>query len=344
MPNKKKLFPERVIIARTDRIGDLTLSIPSFSMARKMFPQAKIYALVRSYGAPIIKGFSFIDEIIEIDKFSEKELRKKIRSLNADVFTALFSDNLILKLAMVSGAKYRIGPLSKPLSWFVYNRGVKQKRSLSVKNEAEYNLDLIREINPEVFGREKITVDKIAYQKENDNTAELFLKENDISRPFILIHPFSGGSAKNLTPDEYIKLINRIARLDGSADIVISSSSADYECAVYIKENSACKAIYSGGDILDLAALIDKCALYIGASTGPSHIAGNLKKNALCIYPIKPGLSPIRWGLFGNNHAEYVSFDKNNPSEDYSSKTFDKVSDDMLDETAAIAVRKLYEK
>ena len=41
---------KRIIIARTDKIGDLILSIPSFFMIRKMYPDAEITLLVRIFG------------------------------------------------------------------------------------------------------------------------------------------------------------------------------------------------------------------------------------------------------------------------------------------------------
>jgi len=136
---RKIKTPKNIIIARTDKIGDLVLSIPAISMVKKMYPASKLYVLVRRYNAEIVKGFPFIDGVISIDDYNEEDLIVKIRQVKADVFIALYSNNQILRLALKSGAKYRIGPLSKPLSWFVYNYGIRQHRSESIKNEAEFS-------------------------------------------------------------------------------------------------------------------------------------------------------------------------------------------------------------
>ena len=158
--------PKSIIISRTDKIGDLVLSIPAISTVKKMYPNAKLYVLVRKYNMEVVKGYTFIDGVLAIDDYSKNELYKKLKQIKADIFIALYSDNQVLKLAWKSGAKYRVGPLSKPLSFFIYNCGLKQKRSESIKNEAEYNLDLVKHLDKELFEKQKITIDKLQYGAE----------------------------------------------------------------------------------------------------------------------------------------------------------------------------------
>ena len=335
----KVIEPKNIIISRTDKIGDLVLSIPSFLMVRKMYPSAKITVLVREYNAPIIENFSFIDNVISIDKYNNNELFSLIKSLQADTFIALYSDSLITWLSLVSGAKFRIGPLSKITSWFIYNYGIKQKRSKSIKNEAEYNLDLVKILNNDLFNKQSIETVKIIYNQINlDNVLE-FLKKENIDK-YIVIHPFSGGSAKNLTLDEYIDLINTINSKNINEKIVISSSEFDMEDAEYIYNNTENTVIYQSPSILDLAALIDKSEVYFGNSTGPTHIAGNLGKNVVCVYPIKPSLSKTRWGLFLNDkNTTYINPDIE--SEDYSMKVFNKITNEDINEMASSIVEKI---
>ncbi len=339
---RKIKTPKNIIIARTDKIGDLVLSIPAISMVKQMYPASRLYVLVRRYNAEIVKGFPFIDGVISIDDYNEKDLTAKIRQIHADVFIALYSNNHILKLALKSGAKYRIGPLSKPLSWFVYNKGIRQHRSESIKNEAEYNLDLVKNMNKELFESKKVTIEPIPYGKLNHNKIVSFLDAHSIYN-YVVVHPFSGGSTKNFQIDEYIKLINKIHEKWPDKQIVISSAESDKKEAEYIAQHCSNTYVYTAKSILELAALIDKCRLYIGASTGPSHIAGNLGKKCVCIYPAYKVLSSTRWGLYGNDaNTTYIVPDINKTEQDYKSKTFDNITDDIINETAEKALEKLY--
>ena len=55
---------KNIIVSRTDKIGDLVLSIPSFFMVKKMYPSAKLTVLVRNYNYDVVKSLSYIDEVI----------------------------------------------------------------------------------------------------------------------------------------------------------------------------------------------------------------------------------------------------------------------------------------
>lgn len=314
---------KNIVISRTDKIGDLVLSIPSFYMIKKMYPNAKLTVLVRNYNYDVVKNLSYIDEVIKIDDYSEEELIRKIKLLKLDIFIALYSDKFVAKLAKKSGAKFRIGPLSKINSFFSYNKGVWQKRSKSVKNEAEYNLDLIRKIDKKLFDEKNEINTLIKYNMEHKECAEKWLKENKINK-FILIHPFSGGSAKNITDMQYSELIMKITEANDECSVVISASVGDSFRAKEIIKRVNKMNVYTfinEGSILNLAALIDKSELFIGTSTGPTHLAGALGKKIIGIYPIKKTQSPIRWGIFGNNNVTYI-LPEGEIEEDYSTKEF----------------------
>ena len=161
---------KKIIIARTDKIGDLILSIPSFFMVRKMYPDAEITLLVRSYNYDIVKNLPYINRVVQIDNYRQKELLEKIRYFNADIFIALYVDKFVMELAKASKAKIKIGPLSKLKSFFTFNKGVLQKRSKSIKHEAEYNLDLIKKLN------------KKKYDDELEINTNIFLDKNNLER------------------------------------------------------------------------------------------------------------------------------------------------------------------
>lgn len=79
---------KRIIVSRTDKIGDLILSIPSFFMIKKMYPNAELVVLVRKYNYEIVKNLPYIDRIMKIDEYSQSDLIEKIAYFKADVFIA----------------------------------------------------------------------------------------------------------------------------------------------------------------------------------------------------------------------------------------------------------------
>lgn len=327
---------DKIIVSRTDKIGDLVLSIPSFFMIREMYPNAEITVLVRNYNYEIVKNLPYIDRVIKIDDYRKDQLLEKIKYFKADVFIALYNDDFVMKLAKNSNAPTKIGPLSKFKSFFVYRNGIRQKRSKSIKNEAEYNLDLVRLLDPPLFDSCYKVDTKIYYEKKHKDGVEAFMKEKKVEGKPLIINPFMGGSAKNITDDQYTKLIQKILNKVENLNIVITCHINEEERGENLikgLKNSEKVFLYAnGGDLLNLAAMIDKGDLYFGGSTGPTHIAGALGKKVVGLYPNKATQSPLRWGVFGSDKVTYIVPDRYNKEEDYKHKYFDSYSEIVEDE------------
>lgn len=335
---------KRIIVSRTDKIGDLILSIPSFFMIKKMYPEAEIIVLVKKYNYEIVKNLKYIDRILKIDDYTRKNLEEKIAYYKADVFIALYSDNYICSLAKKSGAKIKIGPLSKLKSFITYNRGIFQRRSVSKKNEAEYNLDLIKKLDPNRYNEVYELNTDLVLDGTNREIGYKFYKDFiKKESKVIVINPFTGGSAKNLTLEQYRNLVKRLVKLRNDIEIIILAHISQEEEALSIINGIERTHVFpNGGPLLNIAAIIEKSNLYIGGSTGPTHMAGALKKKIVAIYPNKKTQNPTRWGVFGKNiDVEYLIPDINNKKENYSHKNFDSYNPILEDILIEIILRKL---
>ena len=61
----------KILITRTDRIGDVLLSTPVFRAVRDAYPESHIAVLVRPYAKDIVEGNPYIDEWIIYDKYKK---------------------------------------------------------------------------------------------------------------------------------------------------------------------------------------------------------------------------------------------------------------------------------
>ena len=335
---------KRILVARTDKIGDLVLSIPSFFMLKKMYPNAELIVLVRGYNADIVRNLSYIDRVIKIDGFTKDELLEKIAYFKADVFIALYNDSYIASLAKASKAKIKIGPISKLSSFFTYNKGIRQQRSKSIKNEAEYNLDLVAKLDKERYDEIFELNTKIELSEENRNVANLYFSENNINGKVLVVNPFMGGSAKNITDEQYINILKKVKQETPNLNIIITCHISDEERAEKLRLALAQENIFvfaNGSSILNTAAIIERANVYFGGSTGPTHIAGALRKKIVAIYPNKKTQSPTRWGIYGNNDVRYVIPDENRPKENYKNLYFDDFNSEYEDKVVNALVEAL---
>ena len=220
----------------------------------------------------IVKNLPYIDRIIKIDDYSEEELENEIKGFNADIFIALYNDKIISKLARKSGASYRVGPISKIYSIFSFNKGVWQKRSHSIKNEAEYNLDLIRKIDPKRYDEVFEINSKIYLEQENIDIANMYIDKNKISGKILVVNPFMGGSAKTITDEQYQNLLQKIYGKREDISIIIACHISEKERAEKILKGIDREKIYvfaNEGSVLNLAGIIDLSLIHISEPTRP---------------------------------------------------------------------------
>lgn len=299
----------KIWISRTDKIGDMLVSIPVFFRLHQMYPQAEITVLGNSYNLDLIKNLPYIHDTIAVDQINFENLVKRSKTENIDIFIALFTNFNIACLAFLSRAKIRITNYSKFYSYFLFNKGLRQNRSKSIQHETEYGLELLEILDSKRYQEtENFWNNQIFLSPENIEIANEFYRLNGIENP-IIIHIFNGGSAENLTEDHYISFLRTLNKKISLPFLLIGQKNQEEKLKDFVKKCQISNIfIYANeGSILNLAAIIEKAAVYIGTSTGPTHIANSLKCKILALYPCNlPQTSVKRWGLLGNKNVKYI--------------------------------------
>lgn len=361
-------FSKTIIVSRTDKIGDFVVSIPSFATIKAMYPDYRIVALVGKATLDLAKSLNCIDEVICIDDFAFEVLHRKLRSYKPDAFIALLANWPIMRLAFKSGAPIRIGPWSKPMSFLIFNRGVCQHRSKCIKSEAQYNLDLIEHLNPDLYAQTGIRFEQIKFSRQDDLISCEFLHNCGIhsyDEPFILINPLTGGSGCNISLPDYARLINNIFAQaphfsinDGITDV---SEQANHPLPHVVvmgiqpqadelnsmlslvdeKYSQHCHLFINQHSLLVAAAMIHKCKVFIGPSTGVTQIAGNYQKAALCFYSTRLSNSHTRWALFGDNNEVPFTFELEKL--DPSTKVLKQLPDSTLQAMVSTTLEEFYQ-
>ena len=138
----------RILISRTDRIGDVLLSTPVIKALREKFPQAYISMMVAPLARDIVEGNPYLDEVIIYDKDGKHKswLRSlkfagRLKKKKFDLAVILHPSNRVHLLTFLAGIPVRLG-YNRKLG-FLLNLGKKHEKQHGAKHEAEYNLDLL---------------------------------------------------------------------------------------------------------------------------------------------------------------------------------------------------------
>lgn len=295
--------PKNILIVRTDRIGDVVLTLPLASIIKKKFPGTTVTFLLSEYTKPLAENNPFIDGVIT-PITSDGKIKiisnvKQIKNKFDCVITAFPSFKIALIL-FLSGIETRIGTGYRWYS-FLFNRKIFDHRKTAEHHELEYNVRLLKQIgidedvNPSnaEFG---LYASSESQQTVNAKLVELGVNADD---RFIVIHPGSGGSALDLPVESLKKIVQQLSALNKIKILLTGSEKEKALCQLFLVNNNTLN-VASLFSLSEMIALIDRSILLISNSTGPIHIAAALGKQVIGFYPKVRTCSEERWGPYTN--------------------------------------------
>jgi ADP-heptose:LPS heptosyltransferase len=301
----------KILLTRTDRIGDAVLITPAIELLKKSLPNTKISVLVSPYAKDIFTDNPDIDEIITVKPLFE--LVRELKQKKFDTCILFFVEPKTALACFLAGIKQRIGPASKIWSVFL-NKMVFQHRSKVKKHEADFNIELLKLLGI----KPRSTKTHIMLNEAQNLKAQNFLKEKyAVSKDDLLIciHPGSKGSARNWPPENFAKLADSIVDNYRNFKIMLTGAKNEQHLLneistlmqkkpLLLKETLALK---------DFIGILNQSKIVITNSTGPLHIADALSKKTISFFPNIKACLPYRWGPYGHGHLVLMPHDKECP-------------------------------
>jgi heptosyltransferase-2 len=298
IPDSKQY--KRILIVRTDRVGDVILSTPVIKALRDAYPGAYLAMVVRPYTKVIIEGNPYLDEVILYDKdgrqkswFSTLRFSRGLVKNKFDLAIVLNPSRRSNFIPFLAGIPKRVG-YDRKSGWLLTDR-IKDTKSEGKKHEIEYNLDLVRSLG--VHPGDTSTFMPIARESEKWVEA-IFNKEN--IRPsdrLVVINPGASDNSKMWLPERYAQVADKLS--EKKMKVIILGGPGDEKICREVISSMHCPYINMVGNnnISQAASLLKRCSLFICSDTGPMHIASSCGIPVLAIWSrSQPGLSPLRWG------------------------------------------------
>lgn len=291
---------QRIIISRTDSIGDVVLSLPLCGILKELQTDLEIWFLGSSYTKPIIENCKHIDHFLDwtlIKELSEEEQLRTFKEIEANAILHVFPVKEIAVLAKKAGIPHRIGTRGRIFHWFNLNHRLNFSRKRSHLHEAQLNLKLL---SPFGYAKEPSTEELQGYFGLQIPELDLLIAPSPGNKNIIL-HPGSRGSAREwgMTRfNELIRLLHSkgyIIYLTGTEDEGRSFRDTLVKPYPYVLDMSGLLSLE------ELMAFIASCDALVAVSTGPLHIAAAYGIRAVGIYPPIRPMHPGRWAPIGPN-------------------------------------------
>ncbi|MFA5146144.1 MAG: lipopolysaccharide heptosyltransferase II [Candidatus Omnitrophota bacterium] len=275
---EEALKTKNILVIKMSALGDVILSIPSLRAIRSRFPDARIKVLVGRESREALNGCPYIDDKIVCDLKGRDRgiggllrLGGELRKNCFDIVIDLQNSKKSHVLAFLSYGPLRYGYDNRKFSFLLNRR---------IKDDAPY-LDPIEH---------QFRVLKLAGIKPDNKTLELWPSEADEKRieelfkeswtspgsriVGIHVRASSRWLSKNWPPAYISELCDRLAK-EFNIRVVLTGNRGDEDIAAQVSRMARTKPVIAAGktDILELASLIRKCAVYVTPDSAPMHIA-----------------------------------------------------------------------
>lgn len=315
----------RVLINRSDAIGDSILTSPMAKIIKEKFPEAKITFIISAKSADIFKSHPYVDDYKIYHRnarfyFKIREIFKIFQEVRPTHYFFAGGGYLPNFVAWFSRIKFRGGLKSRWHTYLFLNKGVRQKRSMVTMHEMEYNLNLLAPLGIDYSYKDKTHYSPEIYLSQDElelnlNSFKKTLRKEGIEpdRKMIFIHPGMTGHTLNWSSRNFARLILKFEiKFPNKFLFIISYTPSDN---VYLqtmkeilgkKENEFLKdrIYYFNGQregLRHYMSILSNASVFVGPSTGTTHIAAVLGVPVVTIYsPIKIQ-SSLRWGPLAKN-------------------------------------------
>ena len=288
----KNINPKRIIISRTDSIGDVVLTLPMCIWLKKEFPETKLVFLCRAYTQDVVSCFKVIDEILVLEVLTSLHFSERNERLKADIIIHIFPNKRVASWAKTAKIPLRIGTSHRWFHWVTCNSKVSFTRKNSTLHEAQLNFYLLKPLGLTSIPDFNSINSVAAYITQPSQPAA---KEN----PYIILHPLSQGSALDYPLQQYVHLAEELVKLGYS--VYVSGTSNEGKRIGTAFDHLAGVTIVCGKFTLkEFIWFIQGAKALIACSTGPLHIAGIYNRKAVGLFTSRKPMHPGRWKPLGD--------------------------------------------
>ncbi len=294
--------PRRILVLRLERIGDLLMTLGALESIRATWPQARIHVVVGSWNVDVARQLPWVDHVETLDapwlareggaasaaallRHAQRWRRERFElamNLEGDI-----RSNLLLGL---SGAPLRVGfamagggsLLTDVVRYDPHAHTDENTRGVVRAAAARLGTAMVEP--PATWPRFPLPVASV-------ERAGSLLGEGGThgTRTLIGLHAGGGRAIKQWYPERFGKAVGRIAESVG-ATIVLTGTDQDRplvdEARAAIPAGIEVIDLAGPLDLLTLAAVLSRLALYVTGDTGPMHLAAAMGTPVVGIFGI----------------------------------------------------------
>ncbi|MBI3504418.1 MAG: glycosyltransferase family 9 protein [Proteobacteria bacterium] len=292
--------PQRIVVSRTDRLGDVVLTLPLLGALREAHPAAELCFLGREYVRDVVQACAHVDRFVpwpDPVPATAKARAALLAALDADAIVHVFPRAAVAFAARRAGIACRVGTSRRWFHWLTCTDRVRLSRKRSTLHEAQLNIRM----GAPLLDRADHSLEDVGTRYGLTRTAMLPARWSallDARRFNLLISPLTGGSAPPWPLDRWRALIDALDP-ESYRVFVVGSAAEGTTLRPWLATCPPHVTDATGQTLGELASFTRAADGFIAASTGPAHLAAALGARTLGLYPTVSSGVPGRWRPVG---------------------------------------------
>lgn len=291
----------RILLSRTDSIGDVILTLPMAGLIKEKFPEAEVVFLGKTYTKDIVACSKHVDKFLDwsqIEKLNTTERLELLEAEKIDCFIHVFPNKEIAKWAYRAKIKQRVGTSHRAYHYLYCNQRYAFSRKRSDLHEAVLNTTLLKVLGIEYTGP-YAQLEKY-YGFENvptlsDQWKSLLSRDSKN----IILHTKSKGSAREWGLTNFRRLAEHCTTKGAKVFLTGTEDEGLLFRGEILFDHPNLIDLSGKMTLNELIAFIAEADTLVAASTGPLHIAASTGSQAIGIYPPIRPMHPGRWAPIG---------------------------------------------
>ncbi len=296
----------RLLCIRTDRLGEVLLTLPAVMALRASYPDCHLTLMVNPQLAALLSGTPGVDRVVEYREargvpwwVKAWRLARELRVGRYDAVVVANPKKEFHLAAYWAGIPMR-GGYHRKWGGLLTHR-IPDRKALGACHEVEYNLELVQALNP----RLTVALWRLpVLERERAEVRHLLAQQGlEPSKPFIAVHPWASNPRKQWPAERFRALIRLLSGHGSLQVVVIGGVEERSRLAAVLPDGVRVAEVVGRLTLRQLAALLEQARLLVSNDSGPVHVAAAVGTRTVVLFgAADPATGPRRWGPWGEGH------------------------------------------
>lgn len=261
-----------VLVVKLRYIGDVLLTTPFLRALRRGFPDARVTVLVNPGTGEVLRHNPDVDEVLSFPRtglIPQVQCYRELRARGFDCVVDLTDGDRSAFISFMTGARVRIGfNHENRLRGRLYSRCV--EAAYDAVHVIDYHAMALPSLGLSMEGGDPV----LPLSGEDHERAHHVVESLQLDRTrWVMIHPAARYWFKAWPPDRFAALGDAFHERGFQVALVGSPEERPIGTEILQTAKRPMISLIGNTRLLELAALMTRCRLFVGNDAGPMHMA-----------------------------------------------------------------------